>query len=204
MPNNTLVFQDSPGRPASAQIRFCHRFSLSTGDIEINYMETLATLDVDLTDGFEIANISVDSKRAEANAAEQAHEVEAEFCKGDPPVPLAPSDIEDLRYPGAVVQICVRPTQESINKGLYMRSIDMFTWTRTDTITGASVEQVAIEGAGAASNGLTELYCPEDEDSNACYFRSPQDQLLPACCSSPNSCACYAGSHQTRRNPSWR
>lgn len=80
MPLNTLVFQDSPGRPATAQIRFCHRFSLSTGDIEVNYLETLVTLDVDLTDGFEIASITVDVKRDEADA-EQAHEVEAEFCK---------------------------------------------------------------------------------------------------------------------------
>jgi hypothetical protein len=167
---SSKILQEDPPR-AKAQIRSCHRFSLSTGDIEINYIATLVTLDVDLTDGFEMANITVDLRRDEANA-ELAHEVEAEFCKGDPPVPLAPSDSGDLRYPGAVVQICVRPTQESIKKGLYMRSIDKFTWTRTDTITGASFEQVAIEGPGAASSGLTDLYCPEDEDSNACYFRS--------------------------------
>jgi hypothetical protein len=171
MPNNVLVFQDSPGRPATAQIRFCHRFSLSTGDIEVNYLETLVTLDVDLTDGFEIASITVDVKRDEADA-EQAHEVEAEFCKGEPPVPLSPSEIDDIRYPGAALQVCVRPTKESINNGLYMSSIDEFTWTRIDTITGASVEQVAIDRFGAASNGLTDVYCPEDGDSYVCYFKT--------------------------------
>ena len=64
------------------------------------------------------------------------------------------------RNQGAIIRVCVRPTQEGRDDGIYMREIQSFAFSRTyeDGKTPA-VNQVAIENSAAANNGLTDLFC---------------------------------------------
>merc|ERR1712137_386520 len=66
----------------TAEIRFCVRFSLWTpgAAMEVNFLETLITLTVDLTDGFEIGAITVDPKDRVVRTANQAYEVIGYEC----------------------------------------------------------------------------------------------------------------------------
>jgi hypothetical protein len=63
--NSLLYSEDTTGSRVTAEIRFCVRFGLfTTGPtaLEVNFLETLVTLTVDLTDGFKMGSIAVELK----------------------------------------------------------------------------------------------------------------------------------------------
>jgi hypothetical protein len=60
--NADLYSEDTTTGAVMARVRFCVRFFLNTpgnAAIEVNFLETIITLDVDLSDGFEIAAVAV-------------------------------------------------------------------------------------------------------------------------------------------------
>ena len=144
-----------------AIITVCVRFSLNTHPdigIEVNFHETIVILNVDLTDGFTIDEIDVTPRDALITTANQVYEVEGYQCN---------NQYEELntvqkavtRNQGAIIRVCVRPTQEGRDDGIYMREIQSFSFSRVYGDARPDVNQVAIENSAPANNGLTDLFC---------------------------------------------
>ena len=151
-----------------AIITFCLRLNLQTlGDssIEVNFHETLVTLNVDLTDGFAIDDVDVAPRDRLVTTANQAYEVEGYQCDRNY-VELTPAARAVTRNQGAIIRVCVRPTLEGREDGIYMREIQSFTFTRADP----PATQVAVENSAAANNGLTDLFC--EEGWEVCAFET--------------------------------
>ena len=139
-----------------ANISFCVRFSLYTPapfTVEVNFMETEVVLKVDLTDGFSIGALSVAPKNIVSQSANQVYHVEGYQC-GNNNVALTAAQIASTRVQGSFIKVCVRPNSQARNDGIFMRSIDTFTFVRDNTI----VQEAVVNGA-PASNGLTDLSC---------------------------------------------
>jgi hypothetical protein len=75
--SNSLIYsEDTSGLQVTAEIRFCVRFSLHTKSatsVEVNFLETLVTLNVDLTAGFEIGSIAVEPRDRLVRTANQVY-----------------------------------------------------------------------------------------------------------------------------------
>jgi hypothetical protein len=150
-----------------ATVDFCLRFSLHTPDIagndEVNFLETIVTLFVDLTDGFEIGSIAVAPyDRCELEAAEEFF-VEGYFCEeGNEPDAEV---IIPVHNQGDVVKICVRPVQDAReNFSIRMRRIVSFYFER------GAIRQEAIVNTEPAPNGLTDLWC--EPGYAICHFET--------------------------------
>ena len=157
--SNTDIYteSDQPG-DVTAQVVFCVRFGLYTDGFaeEVNFLETVITLDVDLSDGFEIASIAVEPKDKLVRTAAQAYQVEGYVCTDQE----TQGDLTAIRNQGAQIRVCVRPDEEARNDGIYMRRIDSFEWRRDSP---APITQAAVESGQAASNTLTDLFCEPGE-----------------------------------------
>ena len=145
-----------------AQVRFCMRFGLLTNTatpIEVNFLETIVTLTVDLTDGFSIDTITVAPKDVAIKTASQSYQVEGYQCDAFTNEPLSEAELAASRNQGTIIRVCVRPDQTARDDGIFMRSIDSFAWERDyDGVIGI-VTQPAVENREPASNQLTDLYC---------------------------------------------
>ncbi len=153
--DNTLIYsEDTLGSQVTAEIRFCVRFGLFTlgpTSLEVNFLETLITLNVDLTDGFEIGSIAVEPKDKLVRTANQVYQVVGFRCDANDDLI---SDLTPINQ-GSVVRVCVTPDAEATADGIKMRSIDLFTWSRT---LPSEVTQAAIISRGTvAANQLTTL-----------------------------------------------
>jgi hypothetical protein len=151
--DNSLIYsEDTLGSQVTAEIRFCVRFGLKTlgpTSLEVNFLETLITLNVDLTDGFEIGSIAVEPKDKLVRTANQVYQVVGFRCDSDNKLI---SDLTPINQ-GSVVRVCVSPDAEATADGIKMRSIDLFTWSRT---TPNAVTQAAIIARDTiAANQLT-------------------------------------------------
>jgi hypothetical protein len=157
----------------SAQVQFCIRFGLYTssdqpgisGDpVEVNFLETIITLTVDLTDGFEINGINVTPKDRLVRTANVAYLVRGYEC--DEVTKAAIADTSIARNQGEVITVCVTPEDEAKADGIFMRSIDSFVWSRdTDVIV-----QPAIEGNSPAGNLLTDYSPAACRGTEICTF----------------------------------
>jgi hypothetical protein len=161
--------EDTSGSQVTAKINFCIRFSLHTppagGDVEVNYLETIVTLVVDLTDGFEIGSVAVEPYLRCEKEADEAFEVEGYFCvEGNEPNPNL-VEIPTISQ-GDLVKICVRPVLEARSQYIRMRNIRSFTFALADS----EITQVAIVNGGVAANGLTEMWC--DSGYAICHFET--------------------------------
>ena len=141
---------------AQAIVEFCVRFKLTTpdGGIEVNYLESLVTLYVDLTDGFSIGDLIVSPKIVAEETANQGYEVDAFFCKPDGS-PFTEEEAAVPWLPASELRICVVPTQESLDEGVLMRAIENFNFFRIDE-RGNMIVQEAIVNRQPAATGLTE------------------------------------------------
>ncbi len=154
-----------------AEIRFCIRFGLwtttemVTTPVEVNFLETLVTLTVDLTDGFEIGAIEVEPKDRLVRTANQAYEVRGYECTADSFEPLPEAQRLLPRNQGEIIHVCVTPEDEAQTDGIFMRSVDDFAFTR-----GADIRQVAVEGNREAGNLLTTYDFAACEGTLVCRF----------------------------------
>ena len=165
--NSNLYSESDVVGDVSAQIQFCVRFGLFTDggntEVEVNFLETVITLDVDLSDGFDIASISVAPKDKLIRTAAQAYQVEGYICTEEE----IEGDLTSIRNQGAEIRVCVRPDEDARADGIYMRAIDSFTWKRDAPV---EITQVAVENRVEATNTLTSLYCAPGE--LVCHFVS--------------------------------
>jgi hypothetical protein len=154
--NPLLYSEDATGSQVTAEIRFCLRFGLHTKSVtsvEVNFLETLVTLNVDLTDGFEIGSIAVAPRDRLVRTANQVYLVIGYRCNAN----NEKVEINEAITQGTVVKVCVEPDAEATADGIKMRSIDDFTWSR---VTPNVVNQPAIVGKNqVAANQLTTLVC---------------------------------------------
>ena len=148
-----------------AVIEFCVRFGLKTtdGTAEVNFLESIVTLTVDLSDGFDVADVSVAPKDQLLSTAAQAYTVQGYMCDFGTDT-LA--DTSTALTQGSLITVCVKPNQDGIDDGIKMRSIDSFIWTRGAT------SQAAIATNTAASNSLTTYDSADCIGLNYCQFSS--------------------------------
>ena len=157
-----------------AEVNFCVRFGLYTpstlsdgqggtiAPIEVNFLETLITLFIDLTDGFQIGDIAVEPRDRLEVTANQAYQVIGYECTTTLDADgyfTARADTATPRNQGDVIRVCVEPEDEAKNDGIFMRSIENFSFSRT---TPNQVDQECIIGGVASPNLLTSF------DENAC------------------------------------
>jgi hypothetical protein len=139
---------------AKAIVEFCVRFKLTTPEgVEVNFLESLVTLYVDLTDGFSIGDLNISPKIVEEKTANQGYEVDAFFCDLDGNA-LSEEEANAPRLPASELRICVVPTQKSLDEGVLMRAIENFYFFRIDE-RGNKMIQDAIVNRTVAANGLT-------------------------------------------------
>jgi len=170
---NSLIYNDtSANGQASAQIRFCMRFGLWTTTamgvktpVEVNFLETLVTLTVNLTDGFEIGAINVAPKNRLVRTANQAYEVRGYECTADSFDELTGEAKTRARNQGEIIHVCVTPEDQAKTDGIFMRSIDNFAFTR-----GTTIRQSAIETNKPAGNLLTTYTPSQCKGAEVCRF----------------------------------
>ena len=156
--NPAIYSEDTTLGAVTAQVVFCVRFGLHTlgDDMEVNFLETVITLDIDLSDGFQIGSIDVEPRDKLVRTAAQAYEVEGYVCTDEE----VPADPALIRNQGAQIRVCVRPDQEARDDGIYMRRIDSFSWQLTSP---AEITQEAVVDGLPSSNSLTDLFCAPGE-----------------------------------------
>ena len=159
--------EDTTVGSVTAAINFCVRFSLLTtgpGAVEVNFLETLVTLFVDLSDGFSIEDVDVAPKIKITNTANQVYLLEGYQCNAANAA-LTGTDLTDTKIQGSVIRVCVKPDAKAVAAGMKMRSVDEFTFSRDD------MSQDAIVGYNQeAHNGLTILFCRNGAD--VCIFET--------------------------------
>jgi hypothetical protein len=128
--DSTRIYsEDTLGSQVTAEIRFCVRFELKTigpTAVEVNLLETLITLNADLTDGFEIGSIAVEPKDKLVHTANQVYQVVGFRCDANDALISNLTPINQR----IVVRVCVGPDAEATADGIKMHSIDLFTGSR--------------------------------------------------------------------------
>jgi len=166
--SNTDVYSETnEDGSIGAQIVFCVRFGLNTlGDspVEVNFLESVVTLNVDLSSGFSIDDINVTPKDQLINTAAQAYTVEGYMCNPGTDTPVA--DAATALNQGSLITVCIKPDADGISDGIKMRTLDSFEWTRDSTT------QTAIESGVAAGNLLTSFDETACEGGDYCQFSS--------------------------------
>ena len=166
---SAIYEEDTTVGSVTAAINFCVRFSLLTPGaeaVEVNFLETLVTLFVDLSDGFSIGDVDVAPKNKITNTANQVYLLEGYQCDANDAA-LAGTDLTATRNQGSVIRVCVKPNGDAVTAGIKMRSLDEFTFSRN----GGVISQEAIVGYNLeATNGLTSLTCSNGVD--VCSFET--------------------------------
>jgi len=166
--SNTDIYSETDTDGSiGAQIVFCVRFGLNTlGDspVEVNFLESVVTLNVDLSSGFAIDDINVTPKDQLINTAAQAYTVEGYMCNPGTDTPVA--DATTALNQGSLITVCIKPDADGINDGIKMRTVDSFEWTRDATT------QAAIESGVAAGNLLTSFDETACSGGDYCQFSS--------------------------------
>jgi hypothetical protein len=165
---NSAIYaeEDSSYGAVTATVDFCVRYSILnfSGEKEVNFLETLVTLFVDFTDGFSIGTVNVAPKEKIVDTANQVYLLDGYQCNGANEA-LNGDDLTATRNQGSVIRVCVKPDAEAVANGIFMRSLDYFTFSR-DAITQAAVIGYNEE----ATNGLTSLSCHNGDE--VCFFET--------------------------------
>jgi hypothetical protein len=150
----------------AAVVDFCVRFALHTpaeiGELEVNFLEIVITLNVDLTAGFEIGALAVAPLDRCVNTAAQDFLVEGYFCEeNNEPNSTVTAPVFNQ---GDLVKICVRPVQDAREEFfIRMLRITSFVFER------GSTNQPAIAD-GISASVLTDLFC--DAGFAICHFET--------------------------------
>jgi hypothetical protein len=171
--NSNIYTEDTTVGAVTAEIRFCVRFELHTPKylatiVEVNFLETIVTLSVDLSDGFEIGSIAVEPKDRLVRTANQVYRVRGYQC-GVGEVELTDAEKAATRVQGSVIKVCVTPDEEATADGIYMRSIDSFSFNR-DADGETPVVQVAVLNKVEAANLLTTYSNSACTGTLICHF----------------------------------
>jgi len=140
-----------------ATVTFCQRFSLSEAAEEVNFVQTVATISIDLTSDFAVTSINVAEAEKLTTTSSLQYGAIAYYCDEDGSL-IVPGDLNQ----GLSVKVCVEP--ESINV-VNIEKITDFTWTSS-----TGVIQYAVGADGLASNSFTVVDCTTL--ANKCSFES--------------------------------
>lgn len=146
--NNEVVIYDGD---EAATMEICVRFMLMTEDqnTEVNFIESLIKMTFDLTAGFRLEAFNVSPKLLEVTRGEKSYGADAFLCNPD----TGEIYESNIFTQGNIISVCVKPNQEAIDDGLFLKSIDSFSWTRE------AVSQLAIVDGSQADDGLTLYTC---------------------------------------------
>jgi hypothetical protein len=156
-------------------MKFCVGFSLKSGDISDPDSVTIAGIDtgvilqVDLLGDF-AGSVPVRPGDMLEENAEQVYYVEGWLCD---PVNNERLVTAEPQTQGTPLRVCVKPTDEALADGVFMRRIESFTFQR-DSQLGGLLSQTAVREGESANAGLTQLVC--ERGWELCYF----DTLLNA------------------------
>ena len=144
---------------SEARVEFCMRFSLYTSStlIEVNYLETIVVFTANLNSGF-IVDANVQPKELILTTATDAFDIDAYQCDRNN-VPLTTAALAKAMNQGEIIRVCVTPSQEAKDEGLFMKEIKSFSYYRDYGGPIGIVTQVAIENSQEASNYLTVMDC---------------------------------------------
>jgi hypothetical protein len=86
---------------------------------------------------------------------------------------LCDDQLQEIEYllplvQGSKVKVCVKPTDDALQDGFYMRRVDSFTYSRDNPTTGNQISQTALVGGESANPALTELFC--ERGWELCHF----------------------------------
>jgi len=132
---------------------FCVRLGLygdgSSSD-EINFQESVVTVDLDFNGSFSVTGIGVAPKVKGESAAQQSYTACAHLCTDDQQAPTVEGNFNQ----GAAIRVCILLDTQAKRDCVQIKSVDKFSWTRDDT----STIQEAVTSSGVEStNGLTLL-----------------------------------------------
>jgi hypothetical protein len=166
------IYSESTDGSVTARIDFCVRMSLQTDSppadvIEVNFLETLVTLFVDLSDGFTIGEVAVEPKIRLITTANQVYLIDGFQCDAEGVI-LDAAALAATRNQGSVIKVCVQPDEEALGDGIFMRSVDSFNFIRSDV--APVVSQPAITDGAESNNGLTSLTCTRGDTQ--CSFET--------------------------------
>mmetsp|Transcript_11793 Transcript_11793/g.24948 ORF Transcript_11793/g.24948 Transcript_11793/m.24948 type:complete len:749 (-) Transcript_11793:183-2429(-) len=147
--NNEVVIYD--GEEAAATMEICVRFMLMTEDqnTEVNFIESIIKMTFDLTAGFRLEAFNVSPKLLDVSKGDKSYGADAFLCNPD----TGEIYESNIFTQGKIISVCVKPNQEAIDDGLFLKSIDSFSWTRE------AVNQLAIVAGSQADDGLTLYTC---------------------------------------------
>lgn len=149
-----------------ASINFCVRLSLYNKDpydpnaIVIKSQEAVIKLDIDLADELSISGQEVKPREVGVETSDDAFYVEAFVCEEGG---AQPADTKPFMQ-GQAILVCVKPTQQALDIGFRMRTIDKFTFVQ------GSVTQPAVVDQTSSPNGLTAVAC--SEGASVCMFET--------------------------------
>ena len=147
-------------------MNFCVSFGLKLNDgpnaVTIATLETVVRLQVDLMGDFGV-EVEVDENDQAEFGAEEAYFVVGFLCGND----NAPITYSEPRVQGSLVRVCVRPEDVALQDGIYMRSVQSFTFVRED-FGGRQVTQAAVKDGASANPALTTLSCTRGTE--LCWF----------------------------------
>jgi hypothetical protein len=163
--SSSIIYEDFT---TQAIVYFCVRINVYNMDstlssaLEVNFLETPVLLTVDLVGEFQINSGSLTNAQSAVQLAEQDSAVEAYLCDSDANV----VEQGNIQTQGQSVRVCVRPTDETMAKGAFLRYIEEFTFIRED------ISQVAISPGtgGVAGSELTVVSC--EPGATLCAFET--------------------------------
>jgi hypothetical protein len=159
-----------------ATVKFCVRYSLYTDpekaggvDEEINYLETMVTLTIDFTagfDAFKVTGIKVEPLELLKDEASQAFELEAFQCTGKPDAvtPAVEAPQGEAFNQGDAIRICIQPNEEARDLDIYMKRIETLTYylqeeaPKTGFVAGVEQKAIDINDNTASSTAKGEMY----------------------------------------------
>ena len=154
-------------------VSFCVEVALYSGDVynpssaQIISVDTTADIRVDLLGNFGVAS-GVGPADVQKEDASQVYYVEGFICDQN----NQEIKYTQPKYQGSTIRVCVKPTDQALADGVFMRSVDSFTFQRVDG--GSQITQTALTGGASANPALTTITCVRG--SSLCYF----DNLLKA------------------------
>jgi len=151
---------------ADGTLKYCVRLGLYDGvnDDEINFYESVVTLNITMNGTFEILSVAVAPKAQGESTAAQEYKVTAVLCDA---TTGASTPQAGAFNQGAAIVVCINLDAEGLADQVQITSVDEFTWKRDGTSEQTAVGPPTTQGFGSdglATNGLTMMTINADKN----------------------------------------
>jgi len=149
-------------------LKYCVRLGLYAGGTsieEINFYESVVTLNITMNGTFEILSVGVAPKAQGESTAAQEYTVSASLCDAEG-VAYDQGDDEKFNQ-GAAIVVCINLDEAGLADQVEITSVDEFTWTRDGTSDQTAVGNpgdAGFDSDGLANNGLTMMTMNADKN----------------------------------------